>query len=134
VSEPNWVTELPLVWLSLSQFENMHEYSTTLPTGTTIGKKWRRYLFDGPAKGTWILCEYVEDPDPKYVGIKNSRIAVDGRENITSAPHEFGTLAWRLWFETLDKRRGDQAIEILPDHIKEKIASGGWAPGEKVEL
>jgi hypothetical protein len=41
-------------------FKQLHEYSTTLPTGTYSGKMWRRRIpFRGePAR--WFLCWYGE--------------------------------------------------------------------------
>lgn len=72
----DWTAELEVVTLTQHGFDCLFEYSTTLPTGKTIGKRWKRYLFAGPAKGTWVMGEYVEDPDPSMVGISWSRIEV----------------------------------------------------------
>lgn len=48
------------------QFEQLKEYSTSVPTGTTIGKVWKRrwppfYAPDFPDPD-WYLGEYVPDP------------------------------------------------------------------------
>lgn len=48
-----------------SAFMALYEYSTTLPTGQRIGKRWRRRTRDG-----WLMGEYVDDPDPKKIGIR----------------------------------------------------------------
>lgn len=69
-----WVPELETVELTLSEFESLFDYSTTLPTGKTIGKQWRRRLFWGKYRHVWLLAEYIEDPDPTMVGIKWKRI------------------------------------------------------------
>lgn len=48
-----------------SEFNNLLEYSASLPSGTFIGKKWKRNCFNG----TWVMGEYVEHDDPKLVKI-----------------------------------------------------------------
>jgi hypothetical protein len=50
-------------------FEALPEYSCTIPTGTTIGKRWRR---GEPYVGTrlhWYLGEYVPCDLPGQTGI-----------------------------------------------------------------
>lgn len=57
------------------------EYSCSLPTGTTIGKRWVRdsgayfYGYIDPER-RWMIGEYIPDPrgDPKMVGIRWSRV------------------------------------------------------------
>ena len=53
-------------------FDSLGEYSCSLPTGTTVGKHWKRnngaYIKDAP--DDWVICEYVDHPDPKKVGIR----------------------------------------------------------------
>lgn len=53
------------------------EYSCTIPTGTTVGKRWRinnnAYRADRvgvPAE--WMLGEYYDLGDPKAVGVRFS--------------------------------------------------------------
>lgn len=65
--------------LTKSDFDELPEYSCSIPTGTTIGKRWKRniYAFDpsahdprtGNSIDDWYLCEYVQHTDPKLVGI-----------------------------------------------------------------
>lgn len=65
--------------LTKKEFDALPEYSCSLPTGTTIGKKWKKniHAFDprchDPRTGNtiddWYLCEYVEHSDPTKVGI-----------------------------------------------------------------
>lgn len=58
--------------ISRSLFDKLPEYSCTIPTGTTIGKVWRRKKdYYDESKG-WLIGEYVTDPqgDPKMVGIQ----------------------------------------------------------------
>lgn len=71
--------------LTKKEFDELPEYSCSLPTGTTIGKKWKknRLAFvpsahdprTGNSIDDWYLMEYVEHPDPKLVGIETKRIA-----------------------------------------------------------
>lgn len=75
-----WVKDLEWVTLTQGQFESLLEYSTTIPTGKTIGKQWRRQLYYGEHRGEWVRCEYVpdkEDPE-QYVGMEWKRIKVEG--------------------------------------------------------
>lgn len=66
-----WQNSLATVDLTPAQFTALLEYSTTLPTGKTVGKQWKRYLAAGPKAGSWLLGEYVEHPQPDlYVGIR----------------------------------------------------------------
>lgn len=69
-----WQNGLAVVELTQAEVDALLEYSTTLPTGKTIGKQWKRRLYEGPKRGRWVLCEYVEDPNPAYVGIRSRLI------------------------------------------------------------
>lgn len=68
--------------LTQKQFDELPEYSCSIPTGTTIGKRWKKNDFaftrftDGITRQRWWLCEYYEltPPDPKNVGISYKRI------------------------------------------------------------
>jgi len=93
----------PIVKLTPREFDELLEYSTTLPTGTTIGKRWKRnqnmmrYPICShldPWSGTkepdfrgepdWWMGEFIPDPDPKRdrdgkpltIGIRWSKIEV----------------------------------------------------------
>lgn len=73
------------VRLTSSEFNALGEYSCSLPTGVTVGKRWKRNAnayrqadpdrvdpLTGMALGwpaEWWLGEFIEDPDPKMVGI-----------------------------------------------------------------
>jgi hypothetical protein len=79
-----------VVHLTKAEFDALPEYSASLPTGTTIGKKWKRnnfahhlglmridvlgltFLFPSPAD--WWMGEYYDIDDPKKVGIRWSKI------------------------------------------------------------
>lgn len=52
-------------------FSALYDYSSSLPTGTTIGKRWkRRRDYHDESKG-WVLGEYAEcnPPNPDRVRI-----------------------------------------------------------------
>lgn len=63
--------ELPILKLTPAEFLALPEYSASVPTGTTIGKRWRRlngahdmaYKRAG-GKCEWMIGAYEEHPDP----------------------------------------------------------------------
>lgn len=71
------------VTLTQVQFDELGEYSCSIPTGTTIGKRWKCDVHAHPAhKGKpplWHLGEYYDLGPPdneKNVGIRWSKIVV----------------------------------------------------------
>lgn len=59
---------LPVLRLTRRELEALPEYSTSVPTGTTPGKRWRRNVafslagFHPPTEGAvWIVGEYGKD-------------------------------------------------------------------------
>ena len=47
-----------------SDFENLLEYSCTLPTGKTIGKRWKcNKSFGTRNPPVWRMAEYADEPD-----------------------------------------------------------------------
>lgn len=65
--------EWPELVLTNEQLMKLPEYSSSIPTGTTIGKRWRRWTGQ-----VWIVGEYIPaEPDHRgqeMVGIKWHRI------------------------------------------------------------
>lgn len=68
---------LPRLRLTAAEFKALPEYSCSLPTGTTIGKRWKR--LDGAhdrafkaagGKPRWMVGEFHDIGDPKHVGIR----------------------------------------------------------------
>lgn len=51
--------------MSETDFDALPNYSFSLPTGKTIGKRWRRRCRDG-----WLIGEYFEVPEQGLVGIR----------------------------------------------------------------
>lgn len=86
-------------YIALTQeaFNKLMEYSTTNPTGTTIGKQWKRH------KGgdEWLMCEYIPHSDPNLVGISYKKIVI---REAGLKPHEVvgKEEAMELW----NKQRG----------------------------
>ena len=69
----SWVDKLPVERISQATFNSLLEYSCSLPTGTTVGKVWKRNLhaYTRPRRDPlWVICEYVEHEDPKRIGIE----------------------------------------------------------------
>jgi hypothetical protein len=69
----------PEIVISRDELRKLPEYSCTIPTGTTIGKRWRRDVLepkrfhgvlprDTPAE--WMIGEYYDIGSDKEVGIK----------------------------------------------------------------
>ncbi len=80
----------PPIRLSRSALAALDEYSRTLPTGTTIGKRWKRNANDGryfpidvwglrfvfPVPPRWTMGEYAESALPGMVEILWYRVEV----------------------------------------------------------
>lgn len=65
-----WVEQLPAEEMSQCAFDSLLEYSTSLPTGQTIGKVWKQNMRFGRAgEPEWVICEYVDHEDPNLIGI-----------------------------------------------------------------
>lgn len=61
--------------LTEQEFQALDEYSTTMPTGTRIGKQWRAQVeHDGAV--LWLMGEYAEGRDKQHVAVKWSRIVL----------------------------------------------------------
>lgn len=75
-----WLADVEEVELTQAEFDALLEYSTTIPTGKRIGKQWKRQIYFGKHRLSWVRAEYVEDAeDPEnYVGIIWHRIKIQG--------------------------------------------------------
>jgi hypothetical protein len=64
--------------MTVAEFNELPEYSMSLPTGTTIGKRWRRHCWGVEQKNAplhrqvWMLGEYAASKEPA------TRLAPDG--------------------------------------------------------
>lgn len=66
------------ITLSESEFNKLADYSCTLPTGTTLGKRWKCKKTYHDASQGWLMGEYVPHPQnkPNKVGIRWTEIEV----------------------------------------------------------
>jgi hypothetical protein len=64
------------VLMTQKAFDDLLEYSCSLPTGTTIGKQWKAGWPYYGERIKWYLCEYVEHEDPGMVGILRKEIKI----------------------------------------------------------
>lgn len=75
-------TETPIaagqgeIALTQAAFDVLLEYSASLPTGTQIGKRWKRCCPDRGEPHSWWMGEYVPDSDPTMVGITWRKIII----------------------------------------------------------
>ncbi len=100
-------------YLTKKEFDELLEYSISVPTGTTIAKKWKRGIYKfqcldlcgtcGPVLSAgyipegavniqpkeWMMGEYVNDPDPKKVGIRWTSIVISGELEIDKSISKF---------------------------------------------
>ena len=68
---------LPDLVISRPDLENLLEYSTTLPTGTIIGKRWRKdvnaikAMFGGKLglEPEWAIGEYVHSDEIDWIAL-----------------------------------------------------------------
>ena len=68
------------VYMTLAEFEGLLEYSCSLPTGTTAGKRWRRrvpYMHRPGDRPQWFMGEYGE-PEGDQVPITWREIFIHG--------------------------------------------------------
>lgn len=47
------------------ELESMPEYSTSLPTGTTVWKMWKRKIVD-----QWVVGQYIPCEEPGMIGTR----------------------------------------------------------------
>lgn len=65
--------------MTQAELKALPDYSCTFPTGTTIGKKWRRrepYETGRGIVNAWYTGEYVDYPDSKMVGVKWRKVVI----------------------------------------------------------
>lgn len=72
--------DLPKLPMTLRELQSLPEYSCSVPTGQTIGKRWRihsgvydRKFMEAGGIPTWIVAEYVECDKPGMIGINYYR-------------------------------------------------------------
>lgn len=96
------------VLLSEDELKELLEYSCSLPTGTTIGKRWKcdDSKYKRPdSEPNWWVGEYVEHPDPEMVGIEWSRVVHTCRVEGCGRPtwgNKVGGLCSRRFHSTVE--------------------------------
>ena len=90
---------MELIYLTKKEFHDLLEYSISQPTGTTIGKEWKRrnYVFKIGNKtfnagrlpegvelieDRWFHCQYVKSNKEGYVDTVMKRIVIVGAMEI----------------------------------------------------
>lgn len=61
------------ILITRREFDALPEYSCSLPTGTAVGKKWKRrvpYRTQTDPPNDWYLGEYVESYKKNQIGIE----------------------------------------------------------------
>jgi hypothetical protein len=128
------------ITLTQKEFNKLLEYSFTIPTGTIIGKQWKKGVpYDNPTK--WYLCEYIEHEDPNKVGILYKQIVAvvkikrmkEKFEGLSLKAKEFCKANNYLTIESLEKLRKDMMLALNLDiGIEEEICSK-WNLSEIIE-
>jgi len=75
--------------LTRAELDALPEYSRSLPTGTTIGKRWKRNLADGHGgklKPYWIVGEYYDIDRDDRVGIRWYDVEITDADRPTVRP------------------------------------------------
>ena len=91
----------PLGALRLTQKEldDLLEYSCSLPTGTTIGKRWKcnttAYRYNPLMKPHWIVGEYTEHENPEKVGIVWRDVDIVNGTEPLGAKKRVGEFLWK---------------------------------------
>lgn len=73
------IIEDDAAYMTFGEFRALLDYSCSLPTGTTIGKRWRcrTPYHTGPGiLHRYDMGEFVPHDDPKLIGIKWRRIFI----------------------------------------------------------
>ena len=93
-------------YLTTKEFDDLLEYSCSIPTGTTLGKRWKRHVFCFEFEGRklygwclppgatiisdeWQQGEYVRSKKPGFVDIRWTEIVVAGAMEIDKAIMRF---------------------------------------------
>lgn len=75
------IAKMPPLSITRAELDALPEYSTTFPTGTVVGKRWklapwaRLRIRQHPDQ--WIVAEYAEHPNPALVAIRYYRPQVN---------------------------------------------------------
>ena len=70
--------EMQDVVLTQAEFDALPDYSCSIPSGTTIGKQWKRRRNYHDESSGWLRGEYAESTRPGRVLINWRNIVVEG--------------------------------------------------------
>jgi len=83
---PQWYLDCKERRMTDAELSALPEYSTTLPDSykrpiSKGGRPWKRDLnffgkFASSGEKIWVYCEYIPDPDPKFLAILNERVVL----------------------------------------------------------
>lgn len=62
--------------MNQKEFDNLPDYSCSIPSLTTIGKRWKRSESYCKPREKWLMGEYVEIGSADKVGIKWREIMI----------------------------------------------------------
>jgi len=83
----DWLLREPIIYLTKSELDHLPEYSCSNPTGTTIGKMWKRDL-NAQAPGLlrpyllphkWMVHRYDKHENPELVKISSFQVRLKGK-------------------------------------------------------
>ena len=66
------------IYLTEQEFDELLEYSCTVPTGVYIGKQWKRKVDYYDVSKGWLLGEYVQHKDLPVFKIRWKDIVIVG--------------------------------------------------------
>lgn len=99
------IMAMPVEEIAIRDFFKMLEYSTSLPTGTTMGKRWRRAVGRRACPSGWLTGEYgdvVPESGGTLTTILWRRVVFsDAPEN--AAIYLTGYVGHELWEGTSDR-------------------------------
>ena len=63
-------------WMNKDDFQRLHHYQHTLPTGVYEGKMWKRLMRDGGTRLHWFLAWFGPSNEPNKCSINYQRIGI----------------------------------------------------------
>lgn len=103
------------IYLYPWELRSMPEYSTTLPTGTTTWKMWKRNVLARGEHGglvatdEWLVGQYVPCDDPNYIGIRWHEVHLKAGPE----PRIYRPPDW----SNMDRYRRERDLHSLKDHV-----------------
>ena len=70
------VGKLKTTRMTQEEFDALSDYSRSLPTGTTIGKRWKRRRYRHSVLVAWEMGEYVPSDREGMVGVQWTNIEI----------------------------------------------------------